>query len=214
MQGLETALLFGLLLQALGDVGLSCAWLRGTGWWEAAPHLKGEVAETWSLPVDGGVPQCWPPANRPWLLTPPVPPFPVLPRDQCPELPTWNTILQGTKPSCAGACMCLCEHALPRAHKSPSRGNLGRGSKHYGPAVGLGGSLIVQRPLQHLTHVGLTKFSQGLRAGAFVVAVFSQGTPGTERPSNWPQVTRMSKSRIFCPFHWLDSRNGEWWRCG
>ena len=55
-QGLEMALLFGVLLQALGDVGLSCAWLRGTGWWEAAQHLKREVAETWSLPVDRGCP--------------------------------------------------------------------------------------------------------------------------------------------------------------
>ena len=217
MQGLETALLFGVLLQALGDVGLSCAWLQGTGWWEAAQHLKGEVAERHGVSLwTGGVPQCWPPANRPWLLTPPVPPFPVLPWDQCLELPTWNTILQETKHSGAGTCMYLHGHALPRAQKSTSRGNLGRGSRQHGPAVGVGGSLIVQPPLQHLIHVGLTKFSQDLTEQVpFVVAVLSQGIPGTERPSNWPQVTLEGCERGFsAPSIWLDSRSGEWWRCG
>ena len=201
MQGLETALLFGVLLQALGEVGLSSAWLRGTEWREVAQHLKGEVAERHGVSLwTGGVPQCWPPANRPWLLTPPVPPFPVLPRDQCPELPTWNTILQGTKPSGAGVCVCVgvpCQE--PR--RAPAEG-----ADSTGLRWGRGFSDSCSSTCG--THQVLTG---PLRAGAF-----SQGISGTERPSNWPQVTPEGCERtgFSAPSIWLDSRSQEWWRCG
>lgn len=162
------------LLQALGEVGLSSAWLRGTEWREVAQHLKGEVAERHGVSLwTGGVPQCWPPANRPWLLTPPVPPFPVLPRDQCPELPTWNTILQGTKPSGAGACVWACPAKSPEEHQQ---------REQTARACGGGGGSLTAAPAPHTcgTHQVLTG---PLRAGAF-----SQGISGTERPSNWSQV--------------------------
>ena len=50
-----------------------------------------------------------------------------------------------------------------------------------------------------------------LRAGAF-----SQGISGTERPSNWPQVTPEGCERtgFSAPSIWLHSRSREWRRCG
>lgn len=162
-------------------------------------HLKGEVAETWSLPVDRGVPQCWPPANRPWLLTPPVPPFQSSPGTSVQNCPLGTQYCREPNPQVQGhACVCVsmpCQEPI----RAPAEATWAEGANITGLRWGVGGSLIVQRPAPAPHTCGTQPSSHKASEQVLLLLQFSHREPQAQRPSNWPQGHKDVKEQDFLP---------------
>lgn len=178
-----------------GDVALSCCWLQGTRGEVGLPTHRKEVARHGSPCLGRGVP-VWlhQPAGLGLLAV-----LSHLPSPQGTVSRTALELCREQTPPGAG----MHVFVVTCLYKCKSLAGKPGGSKTSQAAVGVGGSLIVQRQLNTCMWDSTRTASQGLRQS--LLCSFSRGTPGTERPIFGPRSQDV-KRQDFC-LHWLDSRN-------